>query len=137
MYPSAPLLLVQETQARFPAARVATETPANLQQLLASAPVVRIDRSGGARGNTLDQALVDVDVFALTLGAADDLCGAVCNAWEFDLPGVVIDAGGRGRAVVARVQITSGPTRRPVADSTLFRVGATAQVVLHSLPSVT
>ncbi|MBT0771810.1 hypothetical protein KIH74_22910 [Kineosporia sp. J2-2] len=133
MYPSAPLLLVKETALRFPAARVATEAPANLQEVLSVQPLIRVERSGGPRRHSLDQASIDVDVFALTLVQADDLCSSVCTVWEFDLLGATIDAGVRGAAVVARVVITSGPSRRPVADPNLFRVGATAAVTLHSV----
>lgn len=135
MYPSAPLLLVRETASRFPSARVATETPANLQQVLASKPMIRVERSGGPRRYTLDQASIDVDVFALTLAAADALCGQVCNEWEFNMPGALIDAGIHGRAVVALVRITSSPSRRPTADPAIYRVGASAQVTLHSRPT--
>jgi hypothetical protein len=114
---------------------VVTETPAELQKVLAAvgvSAVVRIQRYGGGRAVTLDRPALDVDVFALDLDTADRVCGEVCSSWEWVMPGAVIDAGADGRAVVARVQITSGPCQRPVTDSMLRRVGASAAVVLHA-----
>lgn len=139
-YPSAPLLLRSWTAGRFPPLRVVTETPDKLQSILGLVPgvaataeaVVRVERFGGPRAITLDHPLLDVDVFALDLDTADRTCGAVCDAWEFDLPGQFIDAAADGRAVVAKVTITSGPSRRPVTDSALVRVGASAQIILHA-----
>lgn len=133
MYPSAPLLLVHWTGPRFPGSRVLTSTPANLQTVLSSVEsVIRIQRSGGGRKYTLDRASIDLDIFATTLEAADRICGEVANAWEFTMPGALIDSGTHGRAVVAKVDITSGPSQRPTADGSLSRVGATAAIVLHS-----
>jgi hypothetical protein len=132
MYPSAPLLLRLWTASAFPDRRVSTETPAGLQSVLAAAEVVRIQRYGGPRSITLDRPLLDVDVFALTLDAADKACGEVATAWEWSMPGALIDAGADGRAVVARVTISSGPAQRPTTDPGISRVGFSAQVVLHS-----
>jgi hypothetical protein len=133
-YPSAPLLLRSWTAGQFPGCRVVTQVPANLQQVLGQVEaVVRVQRFGGPRAITLDYPLLDVDVFAADLDTADRICGLVCNAWEFTMPGQTIDAGVDGAAVVAKVEITAGPSVRPVTDSTLSRVGASARVILHAL----
>jgi hypothetical protein len=133
MYPSAPLLLRLWTAPAFPACRVATETPADLQSVLESLDaVVRVQRYGGPRSVTLDRPLLDVDVFALNLDSADRICNEVASAWEWSMPGALIDAGADGRAVVAKVTISSGPSQRPTADPGLARVGFSAQVVLHA-----
>jgi hypothetical protein len=135
MYPSAPLLLRSWTAERFPERRVATKTPANLQEVLAvKGAVICIQRYGGDRAITLDRPQVDVDVFALDEDTAEKVCNDVCNAWEWEMPGAFIDIGSDGRAVVAKVQITVGPFQRPVTDSTLSRTGASAALVLHSRP---
>lgn len=133
-YPSAPLLLVAWTAPRFPACRVLTRTTADVQKVLATAPaVIRIQRSGGARKYLLDQASIDVDVFAQKFEDADQFCDLVCNDWELVMPGAHIDAAEHGRATVSLVDITSGPSQRPVSDTALTRVGATARIVLKSL----
>lgn len=133
MYPSAPFLLRLWTAGAFPDYRVVTETPAKLQSVIASrTAVIRIQRVGGPRSITLDRPTIDVDVFAASLEVADRVCGLVCDAWEFTMPGATIDAGENGKAVVARTAITSGPQERPVTDPTLSRVGASAALVLHA-----
>jgi hypothetical protein len=114
--------------------KVATETPQDLQQVIAArGAVIRIQRAGGPRRFNLDQPSLDVSVFASSLTAADQLCGQVCEAWLKQMPGALIDADEHGTAEVARVTLTSGPTQRPVADTTLRHVGATLAVVLRSV----
>jgi hypothetical protein len=134
-YPSAPLLLTQWTAARFPAFRVAVETPANLQAVIADrGAMIRVQRYGGGDDVlTVDRCPMDVDVFAADFSTADAVCGRVRDAFRFELPGVLIDAGADGRAVVAKVSTTSGPSARPVTDSSLARCGASFSVWLHAV----
>lgn len=134
-YPSASLLLVQWTAARFPAVRVLTETPPDLQRVIVErGAVIRVQRFGGGDDQlTIDRCPIDVDAFAGSWAEADDLCGRVRDAWRFELPGATIEAGGDGGAVVAKVSTTSGPSERPVSDPMLSRCGASFTVWLHAV----
>jgi hypothetical protein len=129
VYPSVELLLVQWGTARFSPHRVATETPPDLQDVL---PLIRFTRFGGTDDVlTLDQAHVDVDVYAATWAEADDLARLVRVALRTELVGQSVTTGS-GTAVIARVGTIAAPARRPTADPNLHRSGASYQIVTHS-----
>lgn len=69
--------------AAFPAARVCTETPGG-DEFVESLPIIRVVRSGGDSTWTVDNPIVDVDVFAPTRDASRKLAELVRD-WFNDL----------------------------------------------------
>ena len=108
-------------------ARCVTDLPADLADVL---PVIRVERFGGGDSVlTLDDANVDVDVYAADRASADVLAEQVRLFMRTGLPGTVV---ADGAAVVARVRTITGPNRLPYDNTGLTRVGAAYQVTLHS-----
>jgi len=108
-------------------ARCVTDLPANLADVL---PVIQVERFGGGDSVlTLDDANVDIDVYAADLASAEDLAEQVRLFLRAGLPGTVV---ADGAAVVSRVRTITGPSRLPYDNTGLVRVGAAYQVTLHS-----
>jgi len=108
-------------------ARCVTDLPANLADVL---PVIQVERFGGGDDVvTIDKANVDIDVYAASRGAAEDLAEDVRRLMRTDLPGKTV---ADGAAVVSRVRTITSPSRLPYDNTGLVRVGAAYQVTLHS-----
>lgn len=108
-------------------ARCVTDLPANLADVL---PVIQVERFGGGDDTlTLDNANVDVDVYAADRAKAEALAEQVRFLMRADLPGKTV---ADGAAVVSRVRTITGPNRLPYDNTGLVRVGAAYQVTLHS-----
>lgn len=110
---------------QFPAARWVTKNPADLTSDLPVIRGVRIGGSGSAL--TLDDALVDIDVFAATRPEAKALASQLRSYLTFKLPGYRYLG-----AVVANVLTSVGPSERPYGNANVSRIGATYQITLHN-----
>lgn len=129
MYPSVPELLIASLTKAFPAARVLTDLPADLEAAL---PVIGVSRFGGTDATlTLDRASIDIDVWDFPLTAADLLAGQVWVWLRLGLPGATV-TGITGAGTFARVDTISGPSERPTGNPNVRRVGASFQVTVHS-----
>jgi hypothetical protein len=114
--------------AQFPTARVVTETPANLADVL---PVIEVTRFGGSdEVIVLDSANIDVDVYAATRDAARTLGEQVRTALRLHLPGYA-SAG----AAVQSVTTISAPRWVPYDNTSLRRFNAAYRITIHSIPS--
>jgi hypothetical protein len=122
-------LLVTWAAGHFPNMRACTEVPANIDELLTTKDaVVRFQRFGGTeRSVSLDDANVDVDVFAPTAAQAEDFAAQIRAALKFNLPGQTV-----GAAVVIRVNTINGPSWRPWDNTKVRRYGASYQVTTQS-----
>lgn len=125
MYADVERLLVALLPGLTGGVRACTDLPADLLQVL---PVVQVARIGGTDSSvSLDVATVDVDSYAASRQAANELAGQVRHALLFALPGAAA-AGG----VVTRVQTLSAPAWRPYDNTTLRRVGASYQLTVRA-----
>jgi hypothetical protein len=115
-------------QEQFPDARVCTETPANLLDVL---PVIQVQTIGGADQELpLDFATVDVDVFASGPIATSALAEQVRTSLRVTLPGKPV-AG----AFVARVDTVVKPHYVYYSDDALLRrYVATYRMAIRSVP---
>jgi len=122
----AELVLVAWLRAAFPNARVATETPANLADVL---PCIAVSRFGGADEEipTFDNPMLDFDCYAATRGEARTLAYAVRSSLRNDLPGQMV-AG----AFASRVRTVAGPVWTPYDNPALRRFTYSARIRLHS-----
>lgn len=109
--------------AQFPAARVVTETPADLE---ANLPVIKVQGLGGPRKLVLGRAAVDVECYAATKDAARDLAGDVSDALTYRMHGLV------GGSVVTHVQ-GAMPDWRPYDNPNVRRYGAIYRIYLKDL----
>ncbi|MFJ3839473.1 hypothetical protein ACIPY6_28755 [Streptomyces sp. NPDC090054] len=96
--------------------------------LMAELPTVQVQRipAGQDDGYRLDQALVDIDVYASTRGAAVALATQIRGLLLGRLPGSAT-----GGAVVGRVATVTAPGVRPYENVGLRRVGATYEIYSH------
>jgi hypothetical protein len=96
--------------------------------LLNELPTVQVQRlpAGGDDGIRLDRALVDIDVYAGTRGAAFALSATIRGLLLGELSGSSTDA-----AVFGRVGTISAPGVRPYENTGLRRVGATYEIFCH------
>ncbi|MEU5976389.1 hypothetical protein [Streptomyces sp. NPDC047315] len=110
---------------RLGPARVLTELPENLLDVL---PVVQVQRvpGGGDDGYRLDRALVDVDVYAPTRLLASQIAQQVRNELVVLLRGATTT-----RAVFGRVSTVAAPAWRPYENPGLRRSGATYEMFFH------
>jgi len=118
-------LLTGFFEAMYPAARALTITPSDLEQNL---PVIQVNRIGG--GDTvpsLDECLVDVDVYQQSKPDANRLAQEVRALLRYQGPGY--SALG---ASITHVLTSTGPAERPYKNTNLFRIGATYDIGLHN-----
>lgn len=129
MYPDIETLLLDWLEATYPelapgplGRRVDTETPANLQQLLADdGVVVRVGLLAGRDDGVTDYSVVDVDVFADSRATA--------YAWAVGIRSQVTSGPHRvGSAVIDRVVTEEKPRRLPWEDENIWRFGATYRI---------
>ena len=112
----------------FPAARVVTELPANLADVL---PVIQVARFGGSDDFlTLDSANVDIDTFGVSRDAARSLSEQVRSAVRLHLPGYSANGG-----AVQSVTTISAPRWVPYDNTSLRRFTAAYRITIHSIPS--
>ncbi|WP_406224975.1 hypothetical protein [Streptomyces anulatus] len=104
--------------------RVLTDLPAALAEVL---PVVQIQRVGGNDdGLRLDRALIDVDVYAASRGAASALMSLTRAGLLGKLRGARTS-----QAVFGLVRTVSAPAWRPYENPALRRFGATFEIYSH------
>lgn len=119
------LLLIQWLQAQLGSAvLVRDELDNNLADELPTVQVERIP-AGGDDGFRLEQALVDINVYAATRAAATALALQVRGLLT-TLPGTTTGGG-----VVTRVSKIAGPAVQPYENTALRRVGTTYEIYSH------
>lgn len=120
------LLVIQWLQGQLGSGFVVRDELDNT--LLNELPTVQVERlsAGGDDGFRVDQALVDVNVYAATRGQAVDVAIQVRGLLLASLPGSTT-----GGAVVGRVGTISAPAARPYENTGLRRVGATYEIYSH------
>lgn len=119
--------LIAWLQARVPDGTVVRDELDN--DLLGELPTVTVQRvAGDDDGYRLDRALVDVDVYAPTRGAAADLSALIRAMLLTALRGSVTDT-----AVFGMVRTVSAPSWRPYENTALRRSGATYEIFFHSV----
>lgn len=125
-YAEAEALLVAWLDTEFGSARVATETPSNLADVL---PCIVVSRFGGLEDEvyTFDNASLDFDCYAATRAAARTLAHQVRTALRRDLPGETL-----GPAFVHRVQTIAPPIWTPYDNTAVRRFTYSAQIRLHT-----
>lgn len=125
-YAEAELVLVTGLKAAFPSARIATETPADLNDVL---PCIVVTRFGGTEDEfyTFDNPSMDFDCYAATRAAARTLAHQVRTWVRRDLPGQTV-----GGAFISRTQTVTGPIWTPYDNTTLRRFTYAAQIRLHT-----
>lgn len=95
--------------------------------LLDELPTVSVEVVGGDDdGIRLDRALVDIDVYAASRGAATSLAATVRGLLVGELRGTAT-----ATAVVGQVGTISRPAIRPYENTTLRRCGATYEIYVH------
>lgn len=104
-----------------------TELPANLTAAVPVAVVRRI--AGGDEQLTLDQAIVDVDVYAADRAAARLLSDQIRSDFRLHLTGYI-----SGGGVVAKVETINGPFWVPYDNTNVRRYTAGYRVTVHSAP---
>lgn len=108
--------------------RALTETPADLDTLLATTPVMRITRIGGATiAPGIDFPTVDFDCFGLTRPAAKGFAIQMMTAVDLHLSGYTNFYG-----TVNETAIRSGVAWRPWENPNIRRFGFTAALAVHS-----
>jgi len=114
-------------KAAFPSARVVTETPSNLEDVL---PCIAVSRFGGTDEvfASFDNPSMDFDCYAPTRAEARSLAYAVRDSIRNDLPGQIV-AG----AFVSRTRSVAAPVFTPYDNTGLRRFTYSAQARLHSL----
>ena len=120
-------VLVAWLRDAFPGARVVTETPANLADVL---PCIRVSRFGGVdeEVSTFDNPSLDFDCFGATRAEARSLAYAVRSSIRNDLPGQT-----RAGGFASRTRTLAGPVFTPYDNTSLRRFTYSAQIRLHSL----
>ena len=120
------LLVIQWLQAQLGGGVVVRDELDN--NLLAELPTVQVERipAGDDDGFRVDRALVDIDVYASTRGAAVAMAAQIRGLLLGSLPGSTT-----GGAVVGRVATVTAPGVRPYENIGLRRVGATFEIYSH------
>jgi len=123
IYVDGELLVVGYLEGVFPPARVATELPANLADVL---PTIWVQRfGGGTSGRSLDAPTFDVDCFAADRLTANSFASQVRTA-------LAAMAGYTAfQATVSDVSVSSFGWR-PYANIGVRRTGMTCSITLHN-----
>lgn len=126
-YVPAETVFVTWLKAAFPTARVVTEAPSNLADVL---PCIRVTRFGGADETitSFDNPAMDFDCFGATRDTARALAYAVRGSLRNDLPGQVV-AG----AFILRAETISGPFWTPWDNTSLRRFTYSARIRLQAV----
>lgn len=105
------------------------DLPGNLTFVL---PLIVLWRYGGDDPvPTLDEASIDLDVFAADYDAAKDHAASIRSNLRSRLPGYVADG-----TVVKWVRTTGAPAKRPWDSRGVYRIGATYRIRLHQFSGV-
>jgi len=120
------LLVIQWLRAQLGSGVVVRDELDN--NLLDELPTVQVERLpvGDDDGVRLDRALIDVDVYAATRGAAIAMAIQIRGLLLGSLPGATT-----GGAVVGKVGTEAAPGVRPYENTGLRRVGATYEIYSH------
>lgn len=126
-YPTAERVLTTWLAQQFSDARVATETPSNLADVL---PCIVVTRFGGSDDAfwTYDNASMDFDCYDVDRVGARTLAHQLRTAVRRDLPGQTV-AG----AFIARTQSINGPIWTPYDNIDVRRFTYSAAIRLHAL----
>lgn len=124
MFPDIELVLVTYLKAQN-LGRVVTELPANLADV---APVIQVGRISGADDDfRLDQAVVDIDVYAVDRATAWAVSEQVRGLLKTDLRGQVV-----ANAVVTSATTVAGPRWLAYDDTSVRRYSASYQLFAHT-----
>lgn len=125
--PAAESVLKAALAAAFPTTRIATETPANLADVL---PCIVVNRISGSEDAvwTFDNANVDFDCYAADRIEARTLAESVRTWVRRDLPGQTF-AG----AFIARTRTIMAPVWTPYDNTDVRRFTYAASIRLHAL----
>jgi hypothetical protein len=120
------LLLIQWLQDKLGSGTVVRDELDN--QLLEELPTVQVERMplGGDDGFRVDQAFIDINVYAATRQSATTLAGQIRGLLLTELPGSTT-----GGAVIGRVSTVTAPAARPYENTGLRRVGAAYEIYSH------
>lgn len=125
MIPDTESVLVHAAQDQFTTARVCTDLPADLADVL---PVIQVDVIGGQDLQVaVDRATVDFDCYGLDRIAARALAHQVWDWLRFTLPGSTVDG-----ALISRVNTINQPNWVPYDDTNVRRFTFTVQVYLRA-----
>lgn len=127
--PAAESVLVAALKAAFPDVRIATETPANLGDVL---PCIVVARFGGAEDSeagtwAFDNANMDFDCYDADRIDARALAESVRTFVRRDLPGQ-----SHAGAFVARTQTIMAPVWTPYDNTDVRRFTYAASIRLHA-----
>lgn len=112
---------------QFPAARVVTETPSNLADVV---PCIEVGRFGGGDGVwTLDVANIDIDVYHSSRAAALDYAEQVRTSLRLHAEGQEVNG-----ALIAQVATLSAPKWVPYDDTNIRRINAAYRIAIRSIP---
>ncbi|MET0701724.1 MAG: hypothetical protein ABWY93_18895 [Mycobacterium sp.] len=108
------------------AGHIGSETPADLQSRL---PYIRVLRVAGGSDLVNDYAQVDLEVFAATSLAGEQLAESIRQYLTLPAPPYT------PRYLIDRIECLSGAAELPWADTRLRRYGATYRVVSRRQPA--
>lgn len=108
--------------------RIGSETPTDLQQAL---PFIRVFRVAGGSDLVNDYAQIDLDVFAATSVAGEQLAENIRQYLSLPAPPYL------GGALIDRIECLTAAAERPWADVRIRRYGATYRVVSRRQPALT
>lgn len=124
---SAILLWLQD---RHPTISFATRTPDDLANDL---PFGMVERIGGTDAvHTLDEAFIDVEVFASTRTEARTAAESVRSSLRYELPGQMVTDHIGNTGPVSDVRTVAAPINVPYANAATERFTATYAVTIHS-----
>lgn len=93
-------------------------------------PLISVERLSGSDSTlTLDEASIDVDVFASTRDSSRNIAELVREALRLRFTGYT-----SSRLTITRVETVSGPAPLPWSNEAVWRFGATYRIVAHSRP---
>lgn len=122
-------LLVGYLRQQFPTYRFCTELPAMLPPV-----TIQVVRVGGVDSAAVDDAIVDVEVYATGASeqvdnrpTAAQVANQIRGYLRLNAIGYTV-----GAATIAAVATISGPGWRPYEDFNVRRVGATYSVSVHN-----
>lgn len=113
-----------------PSISFATRTPDDLQSVM---PFGLIERIGGTDAvHTLDEAFIDVEVFAATRTDARTAAESVRTSLRYELPGQMVTDHLGNSGPVSDVRTVTAPISVPYANDATERFTATYAVTIHS-----
>ena len=132
-HPAASRIVVVAGRAALPEMTWCLETDEGMN---AASPVVRVSRAGGTTpAPGLDDARLDIDVFATGLDATEAAAAAVRSWLVDDLPGqiVTVAEGAAGTGQICAGRDVSSERDAPTTNPALRRLWLTARVVVQAV----